>query len=79
MIAIKNKALVKALGERIREFRLKKKFSQLDLAIEADIPLSQIGRIERGEINPTISSLFVITQALGCDLKTLFDFKLKSK
>ena len=79
MINVKNKALVNALGESVKEFRLKKKLSQLDLSIEADVQLSQIGRIERGEINPTVSSLFVIAEALDCDLKTLFDFKLKSK
>lgn len=77
MISIKNKALVKALGERIRECRIKIGFSQEELANEADIPLSQIGRIERGETNPTISSLFVIAQALNIDLKTLLDFKIK--
>lgn len=77
MISVKNKALVKILGEKIREFRIKKGFSQEELANEADIPLSQIGRIERGEINPTISSIYVIAQALGTDLKTLLDFKVK--
>lgn len=77
MISIKNKLLVKVLGERIRTLRLAKNFSQEDLANEADIPLSQIGRIERGEINPTISSLYVIALALDIDLKTLVDFKLK--
>ncbi len=77
MISIKNKGLVKALGERIREYRIKIGFSQEELANEADVPLSQIGRIERGETNPTISSLFVIAQALNIDLKTLLDFKIK--
>lgn len=77
MISVKNKVLVKALGERIRELRLKKDISQEALSNEADVPLSQIGRIERGEINPTISSLYVIAQALGIDLKTLLDFKVK--
>lgn len=79
MISVKNKVLVKALGERIRDFRVNKDISQLDLANEAEIPLSQIGRIERGEINPTISSLYVIAQALGTDLKTLLDIKIKEK
>ena len=77
MISVKNKLLVKALGERIRELRLKKDISQEELSNEADVPLSQIGRIERGEINPTISSIYVIAQALGVDLKTLLDFKIK--
>ncbi len=79
MISIKNKALVKALGERIRDFRTLKNLSQEDVANEADIPLSQIGRIERGEINPTISTLFVISEALDIELKILLDFKIKSK
>lgn len=79
MISIKNKALVKALGERIRDFRTLKNLSQEDVANEADIPLSQIGRIERGEINPTISSLFVISEALDIELKILLDFKIKKQ
>lgn len=77
MISVKNKVLVKTLGERIRELRLKKDISQEELSNEAEVPLSQIGRIERGEVNPTISSLYVISQALGTDLKTLLDFKVK--
>ena len=79
MISIKNKGLVQLLGERIRDLRLKKKFSQEELANEADIPLSQIGRIERGETNPTISTIYVISQALDIDLKTLCDIKIKNK
>lgn len=77
MISTKNRALIKAIGERIRELRIKKKFSQEELANEADIPLSQIGRIERGEGNPTISSLYVIAHALGIELKFLLDINIK--
>ena len=76
MINIKNKKLVIAIGTRIRELRKKSNLSQEDLANEADIPLSQIGRIERGENNPTISTLYVIAAALNVELKTLVDFKL---
>lgn len=76
MINVKNKELVKALGDRIQKLRKKQGLSQLDLANEADIPLSQIGRIERGENNPTISSLYVIATALKVDLKVLVDVKI---
>ena len=79
MISVKNKSLVKTLGERIRNFRIEMNLSQLELANEADIPLSQIGRIERGEINSTISTLYVIAQALDIELKILLDFKIKEK
>ena len=76
MINIKNRKLIQAVGNRIRSLRIEKGFSQEDLANEADIPLSQIGRIERGENNPTISTLYVISEALGIELKKFVDFKI---
>lgn len=75
MINVRNKPLLKALGKRIRELRKAKGFSQEDLAYEADIPLSQIGRIERGEINPTVSSLATIAAALQIPIQDIFNFK----
>ncbi|WP_439516272.1 helix-turn-helix domain-containing protein [Sediminibacterium sp.] len=76
VINVKNKKLAVAIGNRIRELRKKAEMSQEELANEADIPLSQIGRIERGENNPTVSTLYVIADALGSDLKTLVDVTL---
>jgi transcriptional regulator with XRE-family HTH domain len=75
VINVKNKAIVKAVGERIRELRTERGLSQEDLANEAEVPLSQIGRIERGENNPTISTLYVIALALEVELKVLVDVK----
>ena len=75
MINVKNKGLVKAIGEKIRSLRIQKGISQEELANEAEVPLSQIGRIERGENNPTISTLFVIAKALEVELKILVDIK----
>ena len=72
---MKNRDLVKALGDRIQKLRKKQGLSQLDLANEADVPLSQIGRIERGETNPTISTLYVIAVSLKIELKNLVDVK----
>ena len=76
MINVKNKEIIKAVGSRIRELRVQSGISQEALSNEADIPLSQIGRIERGETNPTISTLYVIAQALGTELKELVDIKV---
>lgn len=76
MINIKNKALINTVGTRIRQYRIDRGLSQLALADEAEVPLSQIGRIERGENNPTISTLYALCQALKIDLKTLLDFKV---
>jgi transcriptional regulator with XRE-family HTH domain len=77
VINVKNKGLVKAIGEKIRSLRTQKGISQEELANEAEVPLSQIGRIERGENNPTISTLHVIAKALEVELKVLVDIKNK--
>ncbi|MTI20907.1 XRE family transcriptional regulator [Fulvivirga sp. RKSG066] len=49
--------------------------SQEELAYEADIPISQVGRIERGEINVTISTLYLIAKAMNMELKDLVNFR----
>lgn len=46
------------------------------LAKEADIEYSQLSKIERGVINTTISTVYVLSQALGVETKELFDFEV---
>ncbi|MDH7444694.1 helix-turn-helix domain-containing protein [Aquimarina sp. 2201CG14-23] len=65
-------SVIKNTGDRIRELREKKGLSQDRLAIEADIPKNQIGRIERYEINTTILTLHKIAKALDVDICKLF-------
>lgn len=79
VINVRNYELVKAIGNKIRETRLFKDLSQEELSYKSDLPVSQIGRIERGENNPTISSLYAIAEALGVELKSLVDVKYVSK
>lgn len=74
MINVKNPIFLKALGERIRNVRMSKNLSQEDLAGIAEIALSQVGRIERGETNPTISTLYLISKSLDVPLKDLLNF-----
>ena len=69
-----NKPYIKSLGRRIIELRQAKGLSQETLANLADIPLSQVGRIERGEINSSISTSNAIAKALGLQLYELFIF-----
>jgi len=75
VINTKDNRFLKKLGDNLRYHRKKRDFSQEELAYAADLSLSQIGRIERGEINPTICSLKVIADTLKIDLSTLLDFK----
>ncbi|WP_083557794.1 helix-turn-helix domain-containing protein [Leeuwenhoekiella marinoflava] len=60
--------LLNSIGGNIKELRLKKNYSQHDLAIEAEIPKNQIGRIERSDINTTILTLQKIAKALDVEL-----------
>lgn len=43
------------------------------LSYDANIPVSQIGRIERGEINTSIGTLYKICAALDIDFKDLIE------
>ncbi|WP_343696466.1 helix-turn-helix transcriptional regulator [Flavobacterium sp.] len=65
------------LGTHIRQLREKKGLSQQDLADDCDIKKTQIGRIERAEINTTVKTLVKIANALDIEPKELFDFPSK--
>jgi len=68
-----NKAL-KKLGIAIRKIRERDgNLSQFKLAVEIGISDNQMGRIERGETNPTFRTLFKIAKALNTDIKNFLD------
>lgn len=72
---VKNIEYIKKFGENLRTIRISKKISQEILAYSADVPISQIGRIERGEINTTISTVKAIADSLNINVNQLFDFE----
>ncbi len=72
---IKDEKFIKAFGKRLRELRIKKGLSQEELANTAEIPINQIGRIERGEINTTLVTIKAISDSLNIDVVELFSFK----
>ena len=76
VINVKDQEFIIAFGEHVRKLRLKKGLSQADLAYKFDpqISTNQIGRIERGEINTSISTIKIISKALEVSIQDLFDF-----
>lgn len=76
VINTRNQAYIKAFGANLIKIRKIKKMSQEDLAFTADLSLSQIGRIERGEINATISTIYVIAKALKIHPQELYSFEM---
>lgn len=64
-------AMLEKLGNRIRERRKARGWTQEDLASRAEIDRSYIGGVERGQRNLTFTMLCAICKALGCDVATL--------
>ena len=75
MVYLKSPIILIAVGNRLREVRKKKAMTQEDVAHKAGIAVSQVGRIERGKLNPSISTIFVIALAMEIEPKDLFEFE----
>ena len=63
---------IKQVGKQIKKIRLAQGISQSQLAYESELPINQIGRIERGEVNTSISHIYAIAEALGIEPFELF-------
>lgn len=60
----RNNTAILLIGKRIKALRINQGISQSQLAFECGIRINQIGRIERGEINTSITAVFAIAKAL---------------
>jgi transcriptional regulator with XRE-family HTH domain len=66
-------------GENIRKIRISLNLSQEMLANDANIPINQIGRIERAEISTSLNTIFKIAKALSIDPNKLFLFDISKQ
>ncbi|WP_409522344.1 helix-turn-helix domain-containing protein [Nitrincola sp. MINF-07-Sa-05] len=60
-------SLPQLLGANICALRLQKNLLQDGLALLCGLDRSYMGRIERGEVNITVETLYQIAEALGCE------------
>ena len=65
------KPFIRCLGEEVRERRKALGLSQIALAHEAEIHPNVVGRLERGEYNPTVSILQLLIGPLKVELSEL--------
>tara|TARA_B100002049_G_C15998818_1_gene340568 strand:+ start:77 stop:292 length:216 start_codon:yes stop_codon:yes gene_type:complete len=63
---------LKAFGQRVRELRKERGYSQESFAALAGVDRSYMGQIERGEKNITLVKLFQISDALKLKPSNLF-------
>ncbi|WP_037640267.1 helix-turn-helix domain-containing protein [Streptomyces bicolor] len=64
---------VPPVGARIRQARLERGTSLRALAREIGVSASLISQIENGKSQPSVSTLYAITTALGISVESLFD------
>jgi transcriptional regulator with XRE-family HTH domain len=69
----RDEELLKRFGENLRKIRKGKGISQETLAFKANIPSSQITRIERGIINTTISTANLLARVLEVEISRFFE------
>lgn len=60
------------LGARLKELRLRKGFSQRQLATEAGVTSGFISQVERNKVNPSISTLRRMINALGMGMAEFY-------
>jgi transcriptional regulator with XRE-family HTH domain len=64
---------LKEFGKRLREFRLRKGYSQEKLAEIAKLHRNYIGMVERGERNITLLNIKKLARALDIEVSELLE------
>ena len=69
-----NTKFLEDFGFNLKKVRIQKGITQAQLAIDCDVDVSVISRIERGVVNTSLSNIKTIAISLDVDIKNLFDF-----
>jgi hypothetical protein len=72
---VEKSKILKVVGKRIKDIRESKGISQVELVgrMQGEIDPTNISRIESGRTNPTLFTLFRISQALEVKLADLLN------
>lgn len=73
VINIRNKELIAAFGERVRQLRQEKGLTMEQLAANANIEYKQLSQVERGKTNATISTIYALAKALNISVGELMN------
>ena len=72
VLIVEKEELLKFIGEKIKEYRLKKKFSQSDLAKKIGVSNTSVSEYERGNVNVDADTLFQIAAILDVKVDDFF-------
>ncbi|PJX28493.1 transcriptional regulator [Psychroflexus sp. S27] len=70
-----NKSLLLLMGKRIKYLRKEQGLSLRKLAQRCDVDFSDINKIEKGERNMQMTTLFELAKGLEVHPRDLFDFE----
>ncbi|MBY8309851.1 helix-turn-helix domain-containing protein [Vibrio fluvialis] len=62
-----------ALGDNLKRLRRDKNLTQGELADLSNIRVGQISKIERNEVDPKLSTIYALINALGCTPNSLLN------
>ena len=65
---------IKDFGENLKKIRMGKGLSLRQLADIADLNFGNIGDIELGKVNPSLTTIVTLAAALGVSRTDLMDF-----
>ncbi len=61
------------IGNNIKALRIERGLSQFQLNVDAELSKNQIGRLERGERNVKITTLYKIAKALNVSITKIVE------
>ena len=68
-----NTKILSRFGNKLKEIRLEKEFTQEELAEKVGIHATYVGKLESGKNNPSLMMIYKISCALKVKLKDLLD------
>ncbi|QQL50279.1 helix-turn-helix domain-containing protein [Mucilaginibacter ginkgonis] len=68
------KKLQSDFGQKLKLLRERQNLSLRDLAARCELDFSKIGKIEAGQTNLKLSSIFELAKGLGVEAKELLNF-----
>jgi transcriptional regulator with XRE-family HTH domain len=72
---VREEKIIKEFGKRLKKARIAKKLSLRALADIADMDFGNISEIETGKVNPSLTTIVLLAEALEVDPSELLPFK----
>jgi transcriptional regulator with XRE-family HTH domain len=70
-MGVEREAVLLAFGARLSRCRREKGLTQEDLGSLAGLHRTYVGSVERGERNPTLTTIVALAEGLGCAVSEL--------